>query len=112
MHLNANARIIFYSLPVNMYKGFDSLLSIVINELKIELATNTYVLFVNAERNRLKMLFFEKNHISIFAMRLAGVMQIQFGKNLELSSESFYHLITHIKSRRIKSRYGLIRDGF
>jgi len=112
MHLNDDAKIIFYNQPVNMYKGFDSLLSIVVNELKIELTPNTYVLFINAERNRLKMLFFEKTHISIFAMRLAGVMQIQFGKNLELGNKSFCDLITHTKSRQIKSRYGLVRNGF
>lgn len=112
MYFKKDARIILYSQPVTMFKGFDSLLSIVFNELKIELVPNTYVLFVNRDRNRFKLLFFEKKHISILAMRLSGAMQFKFGEIIELNKSSFYDLITNIKSRQIKARYGLNRSCF
>lgn len=86
-----------------MYKGFDSLLSIVITELKIELITNTYVLFVNSERNRLKVLFFDHGNIAIFAMRLAGSITANFGEVAELNNNSFYELVKNIKTKKPRS---------
>ena len=105
MFLNDNARIIFYDKPVTMQKGFDSLLSLVITELKIELTANTYVLFINSERNRFKMLFFNHGNISIYAMRLPSPMRIQFEKNIELDGKSFYELINNLKPKSLQIRY-------
>jgi IS66 Orf2 like protein len=107
MVLSENAKIFFYDKPVNMYKGFDSLLSIIITELKIDLIQNTYVLFVNGEKNRLKMLFFENGHISILAMRMSGAMKLDFGSFRELSQNEFYELITDLRTKKNQIRYGI-----
>lgn len=112
MRLSENAKIILYDKPVRMYKGFDSLFSIVITELNIVFDPEIFILFVNAERNRFKMLYFERGNIAILAMRLPGVMQVRFGEIQVMNSESFYKLVTTIKSRQIKARYGLSRVGF
>lgn len=92
-----------------MYKGFDSLLSIVITELKIELTPNMYVLFVNSERNRLKMLFFDHGNIAIFAMRLAGSMMVDFREVAELNKDSFYELVKNIKTKKPRSSRYIIQ---
>jgi hypothetical protein len=107
MVLGEKAKIFLYDKPVNMYKGFDSLLSIILTELKIDLSPNIYVLFVNGERNRLKILFFENGHISILAMRLSGAMKLNFGSFRELSQKEFYELITDLRTKKIQIRYGI-----
>jgi IS66 Orf2 like protein len=105
--LGENAKIIVYDKPVNMFKGFDSLLSIVVTELNIKLGSNIYVLFVNRDRNRLKILFFENGHISIFAMRLSGAMCVNFGVLREFDHHEFYELITNLKTKKFRNRYGI-----
>lgn len=105
MLFNDNARFIFYNKPVRMYKSFDSLMSIVMNELNIELISNVYVFFVNQDKNMLKILFFERGHIAIFAMRLSGNLLINFGENKEFTNHSFDELITNLK---IKKKKGFI----
>jgi len=107
MFFNNNAKIIVYNKPVNMYKGFDNLLSIVITEMKIELTSDTYVLFINAKRNRLKLIFFNHGNIAIFAMRLAGSMQVDFADVEEITKDSFYEMIKNIKSKPCSSRYSV-----
>jgi hypothetical protein len=105
MFLDISAKIILYSKPVRMYKGFDSLLSLVMTELNIELIANTYVLFVNANRDRFKMLFFDQGNISLFAMRLPTPMIIQFEKDIILDSKSFRELIKNLKPKRSRKYY-------
>jgi hypothetical protein len=103
--LNDDARIIFYGQPITMYKSYDGLLTLVLNDLNIELTPNTYVLFVNRDRNQFKMLFFDQGIISIFSMRLSGAMKITFGKSAEFNNRSFRELITNLITRKSHNRY-------
>lgn len=105
MFLNDDARIILFNKPVRMYKGFDSFLSHVLTDLKIELTSNIYVLFVNSDKDRFKMLFFDNGNITIYAMRLPSVMRIDFEKNMVFDSKSFRELIKNLKPKRKSNRY-------
>jgi hypothetical protein len=105
MFLKDDARIILFNKPVRMYKGFDSLLSHVLMDLQIELASNIYVLFVNSDKDRFKMLFFDHGNITIYAMRLPSVMRIDFEKNMVFDSNSFRELIKNLKPKRKRNRY-------
>ncbi len=105
MFLNDDARIILFNKPVRMYKGFDSLYSLVITDLKIELTSATYVLFVNPSKNRFKMLFFDNGNITIYAMRLPSVMRVEFEKNMVFDRKSFRELIQNLKPKRKRNRY-------
>jgi hypothetical protein len=105
MILNDSARIILYDKPITMQKGFDSLLALVFTELQIQLLDNVYVLFVNKDRDRFKMLFFNHGHISIYAMRLATPMIVRFEKNIEFNAESFHHLLTNLRPKKSRNAY-------
>lgn len=100
MFFNDEARLILYNKPVRMYKSFDSLMSIVMTELKIELTPNVYVLFVNEDKNMLKVLFFEHGHIAIYAMRLSGSLLINFGEHRVFNNHSFDQLIRNLKIKK------------
>ena len=102
-----NSRIILYSKPVKLFKGFDSLLSIVLTELKMDLTPNTFVLFLNEDKDRFKMLFLHYNQIAIFSMRLEGTLISSFGETREFNKQSFNEFITRLKKGKRRIIYSI-----
>jgi len=103
MHiLPDNARIVFYNTPVNMHKSFDSLLTIIVTEMRIDPDDNTFVLFVNRKRNRVKIIYFDRGHISMLAMRLSGSMVIDFENTNHFDKQSLYELTQNLRTKKPK----------
>lgn len=103
--MSKNVSLIVYKNPINMHRSFSGLLSLAINELNLDFQDETYVLFLNRDRDQFKILFFQYGHASIFTMRLAGRLKADFTKIDKIESSLLYELIETTISRRPRFRY-------
>lgn len=94
-----------YKTPINMHRSYDGLLTLAISELKINPMKNHNVLFVNRDRNQFKILFFLNGQISIFSMRLAGTMKIDFTQIVKIDWNSLTKLIQTVQSRKSRLQH-------
>ena len=68
--LNDSMRYWLYNKPVNMRLGFNGLTGIVNNSMSIR--SGDVFVFVNASKNRIKILHKEEGGLVLYAMRLVG----------------------------------------
>jgi hypothetical protein len=97
------AKVIFYNQPVNLHKGFDSLTAIAKTELNIEFSPDVYVLFCNSRKDRIKVLFFEKNNVAIFSMRFPRALNFKYGGVVTFDRRTFYDFVNNMSSRGSQS---------
>jgi hypothetical protein len=103
--LNANSKIIFYSQPINLHKGFDSLMTIIKTDLQIDLALDTYVLFSNVRKDRIKILFFQENNISMLFMRFPRALAFKYQEDIVFDHISFYEFLRKHWSKSSRNLY-------
>lgn len=74
-----DAKMIFYSKPTNLNKGFDALTAIVQTELRdFEFNSRTYFLFCNRKRDRIKVLYMHEGNLAIWSRRLNGTLIFKY----------------------------------
>jgi len=95
-----NAKILFYSHPVDMRKSFNTLAMLITETLHLNPADGTLFLFRNRSGNRLKILYFETNCFTIWYRRLEKGRYV-FQRNLEgkifMTTEHFKWLLASDK---------------
>ncbi len=75
--LHGNDRLFLYRGPTDMRKGFDGLSGLVRNELKQDPCSGDVFIFLNRNRNRIKLLRWEQHGFSIYYKRLeSGRMEL------------------------------------
>lgn len=97
--LNNEAKIFFYNKPVSLHKGFDSLSAIAKEDLGINFSPNTYVLFCNLRKDRIKILFFQESNVAIFSMRFPRTLNFKYGEFIIFTPESFEKFSKNFYSR-------------
>lgn len=70
LNLNEHSRFWLYNRPVNMRKSFCGLNGIVINELGSSVREGDVFIFVNNNRNKMKILACEEGNMVIYALNL------------------------------------------
>ena len=70
LSIQRNAKYILHCEPVDLRKGFEGLAIIAQREMKLELVHEIYILFWNRDRDRLKILYWDKDGLAIWCKRL------------------------------------------
>lgn len=95
-----DAKIIFYSKPVNQLKGIDGLTAVIQNEMKLEPQNNHYFLFCNTKRDRFKILYKEGNNLAIWFKRFKGTLSFSYTNQIiTLDKSGFLTFIEKTGSR-------------
>lgn len=94
------ARMFFFTQPVNLHKGFDRLTVIVQTEMNLDITEETYVLFCNRKKNRVKVLYRDGNNLAIWCKRLSGSLVFKSDeKILMLDQNDFVEFLNNTRSR-------------
>ncbi len=99
--LDNTMRYWLYNKPVNMRMGFNGLSGIVNNRMGMNIRSGDVFVFVNAARNRMKILHREDGCLVLYALRIdMGRMRIAFSGERDEIASGFAHgdLIATAKS--------------
>lgn len=81
-----------YNKPVSMRMGFNGLSGIVNNRMGMDIRSGDVFVFVNASRNRMKILHREESGLVLYALRIEmGRMRLAFSDETERSSTMLVH---------------------
>ena len=90
--LDDTMRYWLYNKPVNMRMGFNGLSVIVNNNMGMNIRSGDVFVFVNAARNRMKILHREEGGLVLYALRIEmGRMRVSFSDETEGLSTMFAH---------------------
>lgn len=70
LSLPPGCKIHLHRAPVDMRKSFDGLFGIVKNELSMDVRQGGLFLFINLRRNRVKLMYWDRDGIAIWQKRL------------------------------------------
>ena len=90
--LDNTMRYWLYNKPVNMRMGFNGLSGIVNNRMGMTMRSGDVFVFVNAARNRMKILHREEGGLVLYALRIEmGRMRMTFAGEPDEIASSFGH---------------------
>ena len=90
--LDNTMRYWLYNKPVNMRMGFNGLSGIVNNNMGMNIRSGDVFVFVNAARNRMKILHREEGGLVLYALRIEmGRMRFSFSDETEGLSTMLAH---------------------
>lgn len=99
--LDNTMRYWLYNKPVNMRMGFNGLSGIVNNRMGMNIRSGDVFVFVNAARNRMKILHCEESGLVLYALRIEmGRMRLAFSDETDRLPTMLVHsdLISTAKS--------------
>jgi transposase len=107
--VNPTTRVYLYMRDVDMRRSYDGLLAIVQAEFARDIRLGDYFMFVNRRRDRIKILWWDRDGLAIFMKRLeAGTVQkpilISEAKSLVIDQAQLAMLLTGIDVSNIKRR--------
>lgn len=106
--INGNARIFLYGEPVNMRKSFEGLGAIVEQALSQSVTSGTYFVFLNRQRDRMKVLYWDVDGLAIWYKRLEkGRFLRKNVRKKSLTRKEFFMLLEGIVPKKINRRYAL-----
>ena len=116
MHLPASVRVYLCLSPCDMRRSFDGLHALVRDHLQLDAFTGHLYLFANKRRDRLKILYWDRDGFAIWAKRLeAGTYAIPCGepgsRRVEVSVEEFAALLSGIDLSSANRRRRYRRAG-
>ena len=90
--LDNTMRYWLYNKPVNMRMGFNGLSGIVNNSMGMSMRSGDVFVFVNAARNRMKILHREEGGLVLYALRIEmGRMRMPFSGEPDEMASIFAH---------------------
>lgn len=101
IHLPASVRVYLCLSPTDMRRSFDGLHALVRDHLGLDAFAGHLYLFANRRRDRLKLLYWDRDGFAVWAKRLErGVFAIPTGdpgsKRIEITSEELAALLSGI----------------
>ena len=104
--LPGKTRLFLYKEPTDMRKGFEGLSSIVNFAFQGELTSGAYFIFLNRQRNIMKVLYWDSDGLAIWHKRLEkGHFAKRPQENILLERREFFMLLEGITPRRLQKRY-------
>lgn len=105
--LSTDMRYWLYNKPVNMRLGFNSLTGIVNNSLGMSIRSGDVFVFVNASRNRIKILHKEDGGLVLYAMRVEmGRLRLPFlGGTDDIAGDFKYEDLIFMAKSAMESPY-------
>lgn len=107
--VSALARVYLYMHAVDMRRSFDGLMAIVEAEFARDIRLGDYFMFVNKRRDRIKIIWWDRDGLAIFMKRLeAGTVQKPAAgsdaKSLVIDHAQLSMLLTGIDVSNVKRR--------
>ena len=107
--VNATTRVYLYMRDVDMRRSYDGLMVIVQAEFARDIRLGDYFMFVNKRRDRIKIMWWDRDGLAIFMKRLeAGTVQKPIitsdSKSLVIDQAQLAMLLTGIDVSNIKRR--------
>ncbi len=104
--LPGKTRLFLYKEATDMRKGFEGLSAIVNLAFKGELTSGAYFIFLNRQRNIMKVLYWDSDGLAIWQKRLEkGHFAKCSQNNILLERREFFMLLEGITPRRLQKRY-------
>lgn len=102
-------KVFLYASAADMRKGFDGLYGLVLNQMDLDPMTGYLFVFINGQRNRIKVLHWNNDGLAIFHKRLErGTFKRPTSRanapNSELSKEELYMILHGIDFEKTKKR--------
>lgn len=107
--VNATTRVYLYMRNVDMRRSYDGLMAIIQTEFARDIRLGDYFMFVNKRRDRIKIMWWDRDGLAIFMKRLeAGTVQKPIitsdAKSLIIDQAQLAMLLTGIDVSNIKRR--------
>jgi len=104
-----NARIFLYAEPVNMRKSFEGLCAIVEQALMEKPTSGAYFIFLNRQKNRIKVLYWDVDGLAIWYKRLekGRFLCKAPGENL-MTRREFFMLLEGVTPKCLNPRYNVV----
>lgn len=103
-----NARLFLCHWPVNMRKSFEGLSAIVEELFPDELLTGSFFIFLNRRKDRMKVLFWDKDGLVIWFKRLEkGTFSWNWESRETMDRRSFLMLLEGVVPKRLQTRYNI-----
>jgi len=103
--LPTNTRIFVCKDPISMRKSFEGLSNAVEQLFPGELFSGAFFIFVNRERNHMKVLFSDRDGFAIWYKRLEKGAFARTTQNSTLDRREFLMLLEGIEPRKIRSKF-------
>ena len=103
--LPAHARIFLCKDPINMRKSFEGLSSAVQELFPGELFSGALFIFLNRNRNHMKVLFWDRDGFAIWYKRLERGAFARNMQNYTLDRREFLMLLEGIEPKKIRSNF-------
>lgn len=108
MLLPNTVRLFLCQTPVRMHKSFEGLSAVVEKLFPGELLSGAFFLFLNKNRDHLKILFWDGDGFVIWYKRLEkGTYSWKWGNTASLDRRSFLMLLEGITPKRLTPRFSL-----
>ena len=109
LSLPPDVKIYLHRAPVDMRRSFDGLFGIVKNELSMDIRQGGLFLFINLRRNRVKLMYWDRDGIAIWQKRLEkGTLQHpqprDDAKYLLIDDSELHLLLVGIELSSVKRR--------
>lgn len=107
--ISSQAKIFLYAQPVDMRKSFDGLFGIVKSDLNRDVRDGGVFMFLNLRRNRIKLMYWDKDGIAIWMKRLEKncfqrPLRSPDGKHVIIDSTELQSILAGIDLSSIKMR--------
>ena len=104
--LGGNPQFFLCIKPVDMRKSFEGLGGVVQNIFQEDVLCGHYFIFINRSRDRMKVLYWDKDGFVIWYKRLeSGMFSPTILKNNKLDRREFLMLLEGITPKHIQKRY-------
>lgn len=103
--LPANARIFLCKDPINMRKSFEGLGAAVEQLFPGELFSGALFIFLNRDRNHMKVLFWDRDGFAIWYKRLEKGSFARHAQNSILDRRDFLMLLEGIEPKKLRSKF-------
>jgi transposase len=104
--LPGKTKLFLYKEATDMRKGFEGLSAIVDIAFQGELTSGAYFIFLNRQRNIMKVLYWDSDGLAIWQKRLEkGHFAKRQQENAVLERREFFMLLEGITPRRLQKRY-------
>ena len=101
----AGARIFLHAKPVDLRKGFEGLSFIVETILEENITSGAFFVFLNKQRNKMKILYWDNDGLAIWIKRLEKGLFGKIPHQKMVDRREFFMLLEGITPKRINRRY-------
>jgi transposase len=105
--IHGNPRLFICRIPMSMRKNFEGLSSAVEEMFPGELLSGAYFIFLNRQRNYMKVLYWDVDGLAIWSKRLEMGTFAARGTHQSISRKEFLMLLEGVVPKRVHRRYSL-----